>query len=194
MSNSMQKIKILIKYIMGFIRCKVAGVQYPGKVYVGRQVHFANGRKIRLGQGVQIRPEVDLFAGDVFVIGKGCDIGTRNRIVGNIIIENNVLFGPDNYISSEDHAFADIHTPIMFQGTNPGKRNGHDELKIGEGSWIGTHVAIIGDVHIGRNCVVGANAVVTRDIPDYCVAVGIPAKVIKKYNVETLTWENVSRI
>lgn len=70
-------------------------------------------------------------------------------------------------------------------------KNGHEELKIGNGSWIGTHVAIIGDVHIGKHCVIGANSVVTKDVPAFCVVAGIPAKVIKRYNSETQQWENV---
>ena len=68
----------------------------------------------------------------------------------------------------------------MNQKEKPIHKNGHDELKIGDGSWIGTHVAILGDVHIGAHCVIGANSVVTKDVPDYRVAVGSPAKVIKR--------------
>lgn len=160
-------------------------------MYVGRHVHFVNGRNIELGKDIQIRPDVDLFAGSVFRIGDGCDIGTRNRIVGNIIIEEKVLLGPDNYICSEEHCYENIHIPVIDQGSYSVKNNGHNELKIGRESWIGTHVAIIGDVHIGRHCVVGANAVVTKDIPDYCVVVGAPARIIKKYNIDTGKWEKL---
>lgn len=70
-------------------------------------------------------------------------------------------------------------------------QTGHDEIRIGAGAWVGTHVAIIGAVHIGRNCVIGANSVVTQDVPDYCVAAGIPARVIKRYNQQTNCWEKV---
>lgn len=112
----MHKIKTFIKNILGFLRCFVAGVHYPGSVYIGRHVHFKNGKRIELGRNVQIRPDVDLFAGRVFKIGDGCDIGTRNRFTGNIIIEDNVLFGPDNYMSSEDHVYENISIPIMHQG------------------------------------------------------------------------------
>ena len=51
---------------------------------------------------------------------------------------------------------------------------------IGDDTWIGTNVVIAGTVEIGKHCVIGANSVVTHDIPDYSVAVGCPAKVIKK--------------
>ncbi len=62
--------------------------------------------------------------------------------------------------------------PISEQGFRGGP------IEIGEDCWIGRGVIITGNVKIGRGCVIGANAVVTRDIPDYCVAVGVPAKVI----------------
>ena len=50
---------------------------------------------------------------------------------------------------------------------------------IGEGSYIGINAVIVGNIKIGKHCVIGANSVVTKNVPDYCVAVGSPAKVIK---------------
>ncbi len=64
-------------------------------------------------------------------------------------------------------------------------------MEIGDGTWIGTNAVIVGNVRIGKNCVIGANSVVTKDIPDYCVAVGIPCKVIKRYSLETQNWVKV---
>lgn len=64
-------------------------------------------------------------------------------------------------------------------------------VHIGDGSWLGTHVVIAGNITIGKHCVIGANSVVTKDIPDYSVAVGIPAKVVKRYNFDTKCWERV---
>jgi acetyltransferase-like isoleucine patch superfamily enzyme len=61
-------------------------------------------------------------------------------------------------------------------------------VAIGSGSWLGENVSVL-SCRIGRNCVVGANAVVTRDIPDFCVAVGIPARVIRRFNQQTGKWE-----
>ena len=81
----------------------------------------------------------------------------------------------------------------MFQGAKQINKNGHNELIIGEGSWIGINVVIIGDVHVGKNCVIGANSIVINDIPDYSVAVGNPAKIIKKYDFEAKTWKKVTK-
>ena len=184
-------IKVSIKHFLGRLRCMKSGVSHRGGIYIGKNVHIENGKKIKLGHNVSVRPDCDLFALEVFEIGDSCDIGTRNRIAGNVIIENSVLFGPDNYICSTDHRYEDITIPVLQQGAYSPTKNNHSELKIGEGSWIGTHVAIIGDVHIGKHCVIGANSVVTRDVPDFCVVAGIPAKVIKRYNSGTQQWETV---
>ncbi|MCK4619283.1 MAG: hypothetical protein KAT52_05010 [Desulfobacterales bacterium] len=63
---------------------------------------------------------------------------------------------------------------------------------IGNNSWIGQNVTIIG-VKIGKHCVIGANSVATKDIPDYCVAAGSPAIVKKRYNFETNEWQRVDK-
>jgi acetyltransferase-like isoleucine patch superfamily enzyme len=109
------------------------------------------------------------------VIGDGCQIGHFNHIyaTNEIVIEDNVLTADKVYISDNSHSYNDISKPIMYQ-----KVVQLNKVKIGSGSWIGENVCIIG-ASIGKNCVIGANSVVTKDIPDYSVAVGAPAKVIK---------------
>ena len=109
------------------------------------------------------------------VIGEGCQIGHFNHIyaTNEIIIEKNVLTADKVYISDNSHSYMDISKPIMNQPILQ-----LTKVKIGSGSWIGENVCIIG-ASIGKNCVIGANSVVTKNIPDYSVAVGAPAKVIK---------------
>ena len=106
-------VKQAVKELCGLVRCWKFGVKHQKGVYVGGRVHFVNGENVELGVGVQIRPDCDLFAGEVFKIGKHCDIGTRNRIVGNVIIEDSVLFGPDNSIASHDHIYTNTERPIL---------------------------------------------------------------------------------
>ena len=64
-------------------------------------------------------------------------------------------------------------------------------VSIGDGCWIGEKVCILPGVTIGKKCVIGAGSVVTKSIPDYSIAVGNPAKVVKQYNFETQHWEKV---
>lgn len=121
------------------------------------------------------------------LIGNGCAIGHRNHIYATkrIVLEDNVLTADSVYISDNSHTYSDVHTPILKQPIEQLK-----EVRIGEGSWLGEHVCVIG-ASVGKHCVIGANAVVTHDIPDFSVAVGAPAKVIKQYNFNTRQWEQI---
>ena len=92
------------------------------------------------------------------------------------------------YISDNLHGFSDITIPILEQ---PIIQNG--EVEIGDGTWIGENVCILG-VKIGKNCVVGANSVVTKNIPDYCVAVGAPAYIIKRYCFDSKEWKKTDKV
>lgn len=63
-----------------------------------------------------------------------------------------------------------------------------NHVRIGEGAWLGENVCIIG-ASVGKQSVIGANSVVSKDIPDYCVAVGAPAIIVKRYNFDKNQWE-----
>ena len=89
------------------------------------------------------------------------------------------------YISDNLHSYADLSKPIIEQPIKQLKK-----IRIGEGSWIGENVCVIG-ASIGKHCTIGANSVVTHDIPDYSVAVGAPARVVKRYNEMTQKWEKI---
>jgi len=117
-------------------------------------------------------------------IGKNCVFGYNNHItcVGEVTIGDFVMTANNVYISDNVHGYEDIHTPIINQ---PVQFSG--AVEIGDGSWIGENACIIG-AKVGKNCVIGANAVVLKDIPDYSVAVGIPAIIIKRYDLESGRW------
>ena len=121
------------------------------------------------------------------LIGEGSIIGNFNHIyaVGEIEIGKNVLTADKVFISDSQHVFTDTTVPILFQGIRQLAK-----VKIGDGSWIGENVCILG-ASVGKNCVIGANSVVTKDIPDYCVAVGSPARVIKKFDSASESWISV---
>lgn len=115
-------------------------------------------------------------------------IGHYNEIYStkSIIIEDNVLTADRVYITDNLHGYEDISEPILRQCINQ-----IGNVRIGEGSWLGIGVCVIG-AKIGKHCVIGSNAVVTKDIPDYSVAVGIPAKVIKRFDVESNEWKKTN--
>lgn len=118
------------------------------------------------------------------VIEDGCTIGHFNHIYAtkSIILHKDVLTADKVCISDNMHGYDNISIPIKKQ---PIIQKG--TVEIGEGSWLGENVCVIG-AHIGKHCVIGANSVVTRNIPDYCVAVGAPAIVIKRFDFERNLW------
>lgn len=117
-------------------------------------------------------------------IGMGATISAIRRIV----LGDHSLLARNVYISDHGHAFEDVEVPIALQGISD-----IGEVTVGEHSWIGQNVCILPGVTIGRHCVIGANSVVTRSLPDFSVAVGSPARVIKSYNPASRRWEKVSR-
>ena len=122
-----------------------------------------------------------LNIGDDVYIGRFFNIVSVRRVV----IEKDVLIADKVYISDNLHEYKDIQIPVSQQPVIF-----KDYVVIKEGAWIGENVSIIGAC-IGRNSVVAANSVVTKDIPDYCVCAGVPAKVIKKYCFERNEWISV---
>lgn len=120
----------------------------------------------------------------LITIGDGSSIGHFVHIVAieSVKIGAKVLLADRIYISDNLHSFEDVETAIIDQPVKLSRI-----VDIGDGSWIGENVCIIG-ARIGRNCIVAANAVVTHDVPDYCVVAGIPARIIKRYDIATKTW------
>lgn len=122
----------------------------------------------------------------ILIIEDGCAIGDFSHItcVRKVVIKNDVLIANNVYISDNQHGFSDINTPIRYQPVEF-----REEIELGSGCWIGENVCVMASV--GKNSVVAANSVVTKAIPNYCIAAGIPARVIKKYNASTQIWEKV---
>lgn len=146
-----------------------------------------NERFITIGKDTLIGPEISLSAGmvpgqecityPVVSIGDRCLIGRGSGIVGHFSIEigNDVWTGHNVYITDQNHGYEDVTRPISEQ-SQPERA-----VKIGDGSWLGYGSVVLPGVTIGRHVVIGANSVVTHDIPDFSVAVGTPAKVIKTF-------------
>ena len=185
-------LKKLLKFLLGYVKCKRHHIHSIGNCYIGNG-KIINKGNFFLGNGIIIRPSTDIYLHrkeSILKIGDNTEIGNHSTISSNvgIILGNGVLTGPHVFIADHNHKYENPCIPIYRQGVDC---KSDTFLKIDDGTWIGTNVVIVGGVHIGRNCVIGANSVVTKDIPDYCVAVGSPAKVIKRYNFETQCWEKV---
>ncbi len=146
-----------------------------------------NEHHISIGAHTMIGPHVALSVGmvegqevmssPVVTIGDRCLIGRGSGIVGHLCIEigDDVWTGHHVYITDQNHGYEDLDVPISRQ-TQPERA-----VRIGNGSWLGHGTVVLPGVTIGKHVVVGANSVVTKDIPDYSVAVGSPARVIREF-------------
>jgi acetyltransferase-like isoleucine patch superfamily enzyme len=108
-------------------------------------------------------------------IGRGTFVGESVvvRGQGGVTIGNNVLIAPMAKIVAVNHNYTDITRPVIEQGiTGRG-------IVIEDGAWIGAGACVLDGVRIGAGAVVGANSVVTRDVPPHCVAVGVPAHIVR---------------
>lgn len=161
--------------------------------YINNSLKINGAQNIEIGRKVLIQYKTWLAAmpltgnhKPILMIGDGTVIGNFNHIyaTNRIIIGTKVLTADKVYISDNLHGFEDVSKPIISQ---PLKQV--CDVVIGDGAWLGENVCIIG-ASVGKNSVIGANSVVTKNIPDFCVAVGAPAKIIKRYNIKTKTWDN----
>lgn len=120
------------------------------------------------------------------IIGNRVHFGKMNRIGcdNKIVIEDDVLFAPHVHISDRNHGFEDIHVPISRQ-----KVTSKGSVVIGAETWLGFGCQVMSGVKIGRHCVIAAGAIVVKDVPDYCIVGGNPARILKQYNQETRKWE-----
>jgi acetyltransferase-like isoleucine patch superfamily enzyme len=154
-----------------------------------------NAQYIEIGDDVGIYKKAWLHTRQIdeniprLVIDDGTKVGNFAHIaaVRDVYIGKNISIADKVYISDNLHTYEDVTRPIRQQPVFF-----KNSVHIGDDSWIGDNVSIIG-AKIGRHCVIGANSVVTRDVPDYSVAVGAPARVIKRYNFEAKEWQRVDK-
>jgi len=119
------------------------------------------------------------------IIGDRTIIGMGNTVIGPVKIGNDVMFAQNIVVSGMNHGYEDVNVPPSIQ------KEICKQITIADDVWIGANSVITAGVNIGKHSVVGAGSVVTKDIPAFCIAVGNPAKIIKRYNTETLAWEKV---
>ncbi|RZK12043.1 MAG: acyltransferase [Flavobacterium sp.] len=122
--------------------------------------------------------------GDV-IIGNNTIVGMSNVIIGPVNIGNNVMLAQNIVVSGLNHGYQDVNVSPAFQKVSC------KAITISDDVWIGANSVITAGVRLGKHSIIGAGSVVTKDIPEFSIAVGNPAKVIKKYNKDSSAWEKV---
>lgn len=107
-------------------------------------------------------------------MGSRSGIGKNCEILGEVHIGDDVLMAPEVIIMTVNHNYSNRNDIIRHQGVTPMK-----PVIIGNNVWIGRRAMIMPGVHIGKGAVIAAGSVVTKDVPEYAVVGGVPAKVIK---------------
>nr|WP_305069799.1 acyltransferase [Flavobacterium covae] len=146
------------------------------KIFIGKRVRiYPNIRlevhgedsKLIISDNVGIAQNVHITTGSELVVGKG------TTILAN------------TFITDIDHDYTEINVSILEQ------KNIIKKTEIGENCFIGMGTAIQAGTILGKQCIVGANSVVRGVFPDYCVIVGVPARIVKKFNFDTQKWEKI---
>lgn len=135
--------------------------------FCGRLMLKSCGKKINIERHAYFSPNVS--------IGDYSGIGVNARIHGTCIIGSYVMMGEDCIIITRNHQHGSSNIPMMQQGFEAER-----PVIIDDDVWIGDRVTILPGVHIGTGSIIAAGAVVTKSIPCYSIAAGVPAKVIKK--------------
>jgi acetyltransferase-like isoleucine patch superfamily enzyme len=166
-----------------------ASFHFTSKVNRARASRISLGNSISLKEYAWLSVATDDPTGEpTIVLDDNCHIGFGSIISAKnrVHLERDVLVGQVVVIMDHNHAYEDITVPVLDQGVTAG-----GTIRIGQGTWIGRGASIIcprGELTIGRNCVVAANSMVMRSIPDYSVVAGYPATIIRQYDLEKRVW------
>lgn len=131
----------------------------------------SHGRNINIHHGAFIGSGRQIELGDNSGIGIDC-------IVTRAVIGKDVMMGPQVIIVGQNHSFARTDISMIQQGSTP-----CEPVTIGDDVWIGYRAIIMPGIKIGRGVIIGAGAVVTKDVPDWAIVGGVPAKILKMRKV-----------
>lgn len=140
---------------------EISGVK---NIELGSYIYLVSGAVLRACGGGR------LSIGNHFALNGNARIIADNG--GEIVIGNKVMIGPNVVVRASNHGHSEVGIPMWDQGQVP------DKITIGDDVWIAANATILPGVKIGRGVIVAAGAVVTKDIPDYVIAGGVPAKII----------------
>ncbi|KLE04693.1 lipopolysaccharide biosynthesis protein [Aliarcobacter butzleri L353] len=159
--------------------------------YIGKPIFIGNFKRIFIGNKVRIFPGARIEVVDEnssIVFEDNISIGQNFHITsgGNLVIGKNTTFTENIMVTNIDHDYQEIDKHILKQ------KYIIKETKIGENCFIGYGAVIQAGTILGKQCIIGANAVVRGHFPDYCVIVGAPALIVKRYDKKSGVWKKTN--
>jgi acetyltransferase-like isoleucine patch superfamily enzyme len=152
-------------YARGPLHGNVLELLRDGRLEIGPQAFFEPGVWLTAGDGARIR-----IGGGTFL-----NLGVQVAAVELVEIGAHCMLANGCFVTDGNHRFDDPEAPVPWQGFSS-----KGPTRLGDNVWCGANVVITSGVTIGERCVIGANSVVTQDIPAFSIAAGAPAKVLKR--------------
>ena len=149
-------------------------VSYDHGGRIGQQLRAICAKRFCPYIGKEVNIEKGAMITSLTEVGDHSGVGINAKLHGKVVIGKDVMMGPDVVIHTRNHAFTSTDTPMRKQGFDAEKT-----VFIGDDVWIGERVIILPGIHVGTGSILGAGAVVTKDVPDYAIVGGNPAHVLK---------------
>jgi acetyltransferase-like isoleucine patch superfamily enzyme len=189
--NILRLLKIYFSWISGYLKRirtkKIASSAFlaPGVQILGLE-HIEIGENCTIGENTLFTINNRDQSGIKLSIGANTYIGRYNffTVGKEIEIGAYCMFGNNCSFICSDHVFNSPLKPYLLTGATSDKR-----IKIGVNCWFGYNVSVVGNVTIGHGSIVGANSVVIKDIPPFSMAVGNPARIVKRFNFALGSWD-----
>ena len=187
----------IIKHVIWLIRTKLISINlklicFPTDIRGRKNIDW--GKNVSIGVGCRLEAFQNDFRKHTLIFGYGVQLNDYVHIVSmeSVQIGNNVLMASHIFISDNSHGSyvgdSNDSSPLI----PPMERNyPTNPISIGDNTWICEGVMIMPGAKIGKGCIIGAHSIVRGMIPDYSIAVGNPAKVVKKFNFKTNLWERI---
>lgn len=171
-----------ILLIISLVLYRVVAIRLPHTFWPGGRVFtlirklLLSGMGCKIGSNCEIEPHVDVGFKPELIIGCRCQIN-QNTVLKNARIGSDVMIAPGVVLLDRSHKHMRTDIPMAMQGETP-----RSITYISNDVWIGQNAVVMPGLKIGRGVIIGAGSVVTRDIPDWAVVAGVPAKIIRMRN------------
>jgi lipopolysaccharide O-acetyltransferase len=168
-------------------------LMFPRARLIRRPFQVRGAERMAFGRGFTSGPGLRLEAlTDCARLTIGDDVQVNNNVhiavIDTVLIGSRVLIASGVFISDHNHGSYSGATHSDPRVPPAQRALSSAPVVIGDDCWLGEHVCVLPGVKVGRGVVVGAGAVVTADLPDFVIAVGAPAKIIKRYEFESGRW------